>query len=208
MTNTARRLDEPALMTVEEFLDWRGGVPGLIYELVDGVVRAQDAPSATHGTIHANVTTLIVNRLRRHRPGCRLVLTPGIRPQLNAAWNHRIPEMAVTCTPSKPDVRDIENPILIVEVLSPSNRADTWSNVPLYATLPSVQEILLVGSTRIGAELLRRQPNGVWPDNSTKIDSVGGAQLDCIGVTLSLAEIYADTHFEAEAREMAARGTA
>jgi hypothetical protein len=37
------------LMTTDQFLAWRGGAPGIIYELVDGVVRAQDALSATHG---------------------------------------------------------------------------------------------------------------------------------------------------------------
>ena len=203
MSNATRRLDldDTPLMTVADFLDWQGGTHGIIYELVDGVIRAQDVPSATHGSVHANVTTAIVNHLRKHRPGCRLIITPGIRPHLNANWNHRIPEMAVTCTPSKADVRDIENPTLIVEILSPSNRADTWSNVPLYATLPSVLEIVLIESTRVGAQVLRRGANGVWPENPAQIDAVAGIGLDSVGLVMPTVEIYRDTHLEADARD-------
>ena len=207
MTSAARGLDlDPPLMTVEEFIPWAERQHGVIYELVDGRPRAQDGPSATHGSVHANVAAMIHAHLRQHRPGCRLVLTPGIRPHLAATWNHRIPEMAVTCTPSKPDVRDIENPTLIVEILSPSNRADTWSNVPLYATLPSVLEIVLIESMRVGAQVLRRGANGVWPENPTQIDPVVGIALDSIGLVMPMVELYRDTHLEADAREAAKSG--
>jgi hypothetical protein len=35
----------------------------------------------------------------------------------------------VTCTRYETEEYDVSNPVLIVEVLSPSNRADTWRNV-------------------------------------------------------------------------------
>jgi hypothetical protein len=58
---------DPQPMTVDEFLAWRGGVPGIIYELVDGMVRAQDAPSATPGSVLTNLTSLIRSHLHRAR---------------------------------------------------------------------------------------------------------------------------------------------
>lgn len=200
---TAARHLEPPLMTVEEFLAWRGGVPGIIYELVDGVARAQDAPSATHGSVHSNLIYMIMHHLKTFHPRCRLVTTPGIRPHLAATWNHRIPEMAITCTPSKASVRDIEHPIVIVEVLSESNYRDTLSNVPLYASLPSVTEILLVDSTDVAAQILRRGEDGVWPDNPVPIEPSIGCRLETFDLTLPFADLYADTHLEAEAKSLA-----
>ena len=55
-------------------------------------------------------------------------------------------------------------PILFIEILSPSNEVETWANVWTYASIPSVAEILVVHSTRVAAELLRREANGQWPD--------------------------------------------
>jgi Uma2 family endonuclease len=196
---TAVLRTDPQPMTVDEFLAWRGGVPGVIYELVDGVVRAQDAPSATHGSVHTNLIRTIATHLKAHWPRCRLVTTPGIKPHLAAAWNHRIPEMAITCTPSKPNVRDIEHPIVIVEVLSESNFRDTWSNVPLYASLPSVQEILLVESTAVGAHVLRRAADGVWPADASPVDAKLGCRVESFDLSLPFPEIYADTYLEADA---------
>lgn len=195
------------LLTVEQFLAWSGGVPGIIYELVDGVVRAQDAPSATHGSVQSNLTYMIMAHLKAHWPRCRLVTTPGIRPLLAATWNHRIPEMAITCTPSKPNVRDIEHPIVIVEILSASNFGDTWSNIPLYASLPSVMEILLVESTVVGAHSLRRATDGTWPADPAPVDAKAGCRIESFDLTLPFSEIYADTHLEGDAVAATEPGT-
>ena len=138
----AFKLSDP--MTVEEFLRWNGGEPGIIYELVDGVVRAQDPASDTHNMIYGNLHGEIRNHLRAHRPHCRIVPTAGLQPRLRANWNWRVPELAVTCTPNRKDVHATEGAILVVEVLSPTNENATWGNVPLYASLPTVAEILLV----------------------------------------------------------------
>ena len=78
-----RRFDMP-MMTADEFLEWKGGVPGVVYELVDGVVRAQDAASTGHGGIHTNLIRLIDTHLLAHHPRCRVVTAPGIRPHIAA----------------------------------------------------------------------------------------------------------------------------
>jgi Uma2 family endonuclease len=56
-------------------------------------------------------------------------------------------------------------PVLIIEILSPSNWPETWTNVWAYTTIPSVREILIVHSTKIGVELLRRDAAGHWPEH-------------------------------------------
>jgi Uma2 family endonuclease len=86
------------------------------------------------------------------------------------------------------------DPILLIEILSPGDAADTWDNVPHYASLPSVAEIVIVHSTRVRAELLRRDAKGDWPENPTVLDAQGVISLESIGLELPLAEAYARTH--------------
>ena len=38
----------------------------------------------------------------------------------------------------------LADPVLLIEILSPSYQAETWANVWAYATIPSVQEILVL----------------------------------------------------------------
>lgn len=188
MTVTARP-NRPPLMTVDEFLALPGDGTGRILELFEGVVRAQDSASDGHGTIQANLIREIGSHLKANRADCRVVAAPGVQPNLRADWNYRIPEIAVTCTPHRLDVHKTPHPLVVVEVLSPSNAADTWNNVALFATLPSVAEIVVVESENVAAHLLRRDADGTWPKNPTTIEA-GSVHLASIDLDLPLAEIY------------------
>ena len=91
-----------------------------------------------------------------------MITTPGIRPRIRAHWNVRIPDLVVTC--ERPDRHQplVTQPVLAVEILSPSSEADSWANVWAYTSIPSVHEILVVQSLQVDAELLRRLPGGDW----------------------------------------------
>ena len=164
-----------------------------IAELVDGVIRLQDPASDTHNTIFANLVREISIHVRAHQPQCRAVATPGIRPKLRKKQNWRVPEIAVTCAPNRKDVHATEGATLIVEVLSRHNRRDTWGNVPLYASVPTVQEMLLVDSEKVEVHLLRRQPDGNWPDDPTVLGPGAIIELTSIGMSLPLAVAYEGT---------------
>jgi Uma2 family endonuclease len=90
-----------------------------------------------------------------------------------------IPSRPSCATPNDRDERALTDPVLIVEILSPSNQAATWTNVWAYTTIPSVQEILVLRSDRIAASLLRRQPDTTWPDRPIDITE-GPLTLDSI----------------------------
>ena len=77
-----------------------------------------------------------------------LVTAPEIIPRVRANENFRIPDLAVTCTRYDTEEYDVSNPVLIVEILSPSNRSETWQNVWSFTTIPSVREILVLSSTK------------------------------------------------------------
>ena len=191
MSNAPQPL--PPLMTVADFLDWPGDGTDTRYELVDGVLRAMAPGSDAHNTIVANLAGLIWQHLRHSRPQCRLVMALGVQIRTRAEWNFRVPDLGVTCTPNRAGEVMTPDPILLVEVLSPGNVNDTYESVRGYATLPSVQEIALIHSTRIKAEVLRRDEREAWPDDPVVVDR-DALRLESIGATLALKDIYVGTH--------------
>ena len=97
----------------------------------------------------------------------------------------------MTCARPSLDLM-VSEPVLLVEVLSPSNEADTRANIWAYTTIPSVRELLVVNSTRIEAELLRRDSNGVWPEQPELIGP-GQATLVSVDLTIPLTALYRTT---------------
>jgi Uma2 family endonuclease len=181
------------MLDVADFIDWPGDGTGTRYELIDGVLRAMAPGIDAHNTIIMNLGRLIGNHLAQHRPGCRVVAAPGVQPRVRAEWNFRVPDLGVTCAPNKAGDVFTPDPILLIEVLSPSNAADTYESVRAYATLPSVKEILVVHSTRIEIEVLLRGADGNWPANPTNL-KIGTISLESIRSGIAVTDIYANTH--------------
>lgn len=181
----------PDPMTVAEFLTW--DAPGdQHWQLVDGEPQAMAPANRTHNGILGELGRLIGNHLLEHGSPCSVVPTPGVIPRVRADINFRIPDLGVTCSDYQEEEYDLADPVLLVEILSPSNRAETWANVWAYTTLPSVQEILVMHSTRIGAELLRRNPDGSWPERSVPVND-GDLELASIDFRVPLAALYRTT---------------
>jgi Uma2 family endonuclease len=44
---------------------------------------------------------------------------------VHANLNVRVPDLAVTCSRPEPDDKLLRDPLVVIEILSPSNRADT-----------------------------------------------------------------------------------
>ena len=181
----------PERMTVAEFLAW-DAPGGERWQLVDGEPQAMAPANRTHNGILGELGRLIGNHLLERGSPCTVVPTPGVIPRVRADTNFRIPDLGVTCSDYQEEEYDLTDPILLVEVLSPSNRAETWTNVWAYTTLPSVQEILVLHSARIGAELLRRNPDGSWPERSATIDA-GDIELASIDFRTPLAALCRTT---------------
>ena len=140
----------PVRMSVEEFLNWDSG-DALKYELVDGEPRAMAPANRTHGILQGRLATLINNHLDREQRPCSLVVEPGVVPRLLPDHNVRVPDLAVTCAPYQTEEAVLTDPVLLIEILSPSNQAKTWTNVWAYTSIPSVLEILICA------------PIGLWP---------------------------------------------
>ena len=184
----------PPMMTVADFIEWPGDGTDTRYELVDGELRAMAPGADSHNTIVANLSALLWNHLRGAHSPCRVVSAPGVQPRARADWNFRIPDVGVTCAPNRAGDVMTPEPVLLIEVLSPGNKQDTYENVRAYTTLPSVREIVVVHSTAVKAEVLVRGADGHWPPNATEIGAGGMLALASIGAEIALAEVYAGTH--------------
>jgi Uma2 family endonuclease len=175
----------PFLMTAAAFLDWDTPDGSDRWELVDGIPRAMAPPSDRHALIHGETGRLIGNHLAEQRPDCRVGIGAGLQPN---DYNVRIPDITVSCGPLADD-RLLAGPIVVIEILSPSNASDTWRNVTLYTAMPSVREILVINSVDIRVHLLRRQEDGAWlnPVVLTLGDTV---TLQSIDFTAPIAALY------------------
>ena len=139
------------------------------------------------------------NRLSGRGGPCSEVTTPGVIPRVRSDANLRIPDLAVTCAAYREEEEALAEPVLVVEILSPSNQAETWSNVWEYTTIPSVREILVVHSATIGADLLRRGADGSWPERAEPLTE-GVLRLDSIGFAVPLAALYRTTRLAPRSR--------
>jgi len=185
----------PPLMTVETFLEWQPP-DGRMWQLVDGQPQAMAPASLTHGMIQIELARQIANHLVEGRGPCRLIGSPGTQPNVNADQNVRIPDLAVTCDPVPPGTKLMSRPLLIIEILSASNRAETWSNVWTYTSQPSVREIVVASSLAVEVHVLRRTADGAWPATPTRLTE-GDLILESIDLTLPLAALYRDTGLRA-----------
>jgi Uma2 family endonuclease len=196
MTSAMRR-KAPHHMTVDEFIAWAGDGR---WQLIDGEPRAMSPASATHGIIQARLAFLLNQHLYARGSQCVVVTEPAIVPRVRSRSNMRVPDLAVTCSPVEAGQIALPEPVLVIEILSPTNESDTWENVWTYVSIPSVQEVLVVRAASIAADLLRRREDGTWPDEPIQIRRDDTLNLASIGLNCPLAELYTGTYLARGAR--------
>jgi Uma2 family endonuclease len=175
----------PKRMTLAEFLQWDDGTD-CRYELLDGMPVMMAPTLEAHGELAAALAMQLGSRVRRP---CRVISEAGIVIP-DRAETYYVADLAVTCAPREPGRSMVVDPVLVVEVLSPSTgQVDRWRKVADYRTLPTVQEILVVFSDERRVEVQRRTPDG-WRVE----DLIGQAEnaLACCDAPVPLHAIYRD----------------
>ncbi|MEO8714267.1 MAG: Uma2 family endonuclease [Acetobacteraceae bacterium] len=191
MSAASKSPASPARMTVDEFLNWESG-DGSRWQLVDGEPRCMAPANRTHGSIQTRLSQLLSNHLEDQGGSCAVVTAPGVVPHMFSKYNMRVPDLAVTCSPYEIEESSLNDPVLIIEILSPSNPADTWANVWTYTTIPSLREVLVVRTDVIACELLRRRSDNTWPSAPEAITS-GDIVLESADFRVPLIDIYRTT---------------
>jgi Uma2 family endonuclease len=153
-------------------------------EYVNGEVFAMVGASRNH----ARITLNIGSRLNESLKAPCWAAVSDMKVHVEAANAYYYPDVVVSCSADQPDPYVVANPVLVVEVLSPSTeRTDQREKRLNYQTIPSVREILLVAQDRCWIELYRRDRDG-WAVEQV-IDQ-GTFDLASVGLTLSLDDIY------------------
>ena len=173
-------------MTLDEFLRWDDGTDTR-YELIDGFPVAMAPPDEAHRILALRLGAQIDAALAGQRP-CNAQIERGVvRP--DRADSYYAPDIAVTCEPNAPGRQAMVDPILIIEILSPSTeRSDRRLKLPAYQNLQSVREIMLIDADTYHAELYRRE-NDHWG-----IELVRGAEasfsLVSVDLRILMSEFY------------------
>jgi len=184
----------PRRMTVDEFQNWEPPehLRQRRWQLFDGEPRCMSPTNENHGAIQSEAAFLLISHLRASQSPCRVVTAPGVIPRVLADFNERVPDLGVTCAPAAGD-KVLKDPVVLIEILSPSNERDTRANVWAYTSIPSVQEVLLLGSTSISAELLARGADGDWPKSPLLLGPDDHVRLSSLGFEAPLRAFYRGT---------------
>jgi Uma2 family endonuclease len=179
-------------MTLEEFYAWDSG-DELRYELIDGVPVALPLPRNAHGKILSALARYIVDALDGPLKGTACIRAGILSPSRSNSFYQA--DLAVSCKPQLDDRHEMSEPLLIVEVLSPSTEdKDRKIKLVDYRKIPSVQEVLMVDCTRRYCELHRRLDDDRWL-TELLVDLNATVTLESIGAVLTLSDIYANISF-------------
>lgn len=185
---------QPLRMSLGEFLDWPGDGRAKHYQLIDGEVRPMPVTDVAHGMVQANVAFAIWDAVPAAGATYRGAINAAIVPSLRSDANLRVADIAYFTGVAAAGQIAVTEPVLLVEILSQVNEAETREAVRAYTTIPSVQEILVVRSTRIAAEVLRRGADGGWPNAPEEVGPGGTIRLDSIGLACAIGDFYDGTH--------------
>jgi Uma2 family endonuclease len=181
-------------ISVEDYLESEKISP-VKREYVDGEIYAMAGASDYHNIIAGALYAFLFNHLRNS--SCvPFIGDIKVRVTKNVYY---YPDVLVSCeeNPENPYFRN--QPILIIEVTSPSTKhIDRREKLLFYQQMPSVQEYAIVDQHRVNIEIHRRQPNGGWITYFFDKDDEE-IEFESVGLTLSIAEIYRRVRFEKNA---------
>jgi Uma2 family endonuclease len=186
MAEAARREDWPR--TVEEFEAWHARQPER-WEFIGGQPRLMAPASMKHAIIKNNVGFALRQALADL--GCTALIDG---PQILTDEISAIPDVVVTCAPVDLSTPVIAEPVLIVEVMSPSSEADDagrkWFS---YRKLPSLKHYLVLSQDERAVQVHSRAGD-LWRE---RFIGAGALELDDPPLRLEVDAIYAGTELAA-----------
>ena len=177
-------MSEPAKrrMTAEEFLAWATEQPeGQRYELMDGEIVGM----ASERVAHARAKLQAVNALDRAAKVAGLTceaFPDGVALRVDAQTVYE-PDAMLRCGPPLPgDTVMVEDPVIVVEVFSPSTGGvDTGIKLADYFRIPSIRHYLIV---RPGHRTIIHYARSDADTVSIRILGDGPLRLDPPGIVL------------------------
>jgi len=173
-------------MTLDEFLRWDDGTE-THYELIGGFPVAMAPPAEAHRILAMRLGSRIDAALSKRRP-CNAQIEAGVI-RADRADTYFEADIAATCEGNESGRQAIKDPFLIVEILSPSTeRHDRRVKLPAYRQIATVQEIVLIASDGLYAELHRRA-GGQWITEILRVCEAAIA-LTSVGIEIPMSDLY------------------
>jgi Uma2 family endonuclease len=175
-------------MNVDEFLAWADGRPGR-HELFRGEVYAMSPETAGHADKKAAVYIAMLTGIRALSLPCH-VFPDGMTVRIDDTTAYE-PDALLYCGPKlPPSAVEVPNPVIVVEVLSPSTRQfDASIKLAGYFRLPSVAHYLIVDPAQ---PLIVHHSRGAGDTILTHVVTDGIITLQPPGLELAVADIYPD----------------
>jgi Uma2 family endonuclease len=173
------------LLTVDEFLARADELEGK-WELRDGVAVCMAPERISHILTKSAAVNALAAAIRRAGSPCQ-ALPDGLGVRISAR-SMFIPDALVYCGPRlPPDTREISDPVIVVEVLSPSTAPYDQVDKLAYFSLPSVMHYLILNpDTRRGVLHKLGQSGGI----ETSILREGTLRLDPPGLEVEVADLF------------------
>jgi Uma2 family endonuclease len=171
---------------VDEFLAWAEGRPGR-YELFRGEVYAMSPEVVGHTEVKGAVYVALLTAIRARGLPCHTLTDgPTVRIDSDTAYE---PDALVYCGEKLPPTAlEVPNPVIVVEILSPSTRRiDVSIKLSGYFRLPSLTHYLIVDPAQPSVV---HHARGTGDAILTRIVTEGAITLDPPGLKLALSDIY------------------
>lgn len=183
------RVQNYTAVSEEDYLRLEAQSP-VRHEYVGGEMFAMTGGTLRHNAIALNIATALRAHLRD--TPCRAFMN-DVRVRVARAHAYYYPDLIVACArdgrPLDLGAVTVDDPILVMEVLSPATEAtDRREKLLAYRTLPSLSEYVLVSQDEAGVEIHRRHGDIGWE----KIEYAGPETvgLFSVGLEIDMRAIY------------------
>jgi Uma2 family endonuclease len=173
--------------TADEFIAWALEQPTGRFELDNGVVVAMAPERANHAVAKLNAVIALHNAIGARGHPCQ-ALPDGMSIRVNDRTVYE-PDALVRCGPPLAgDAIEVVDPIIVVEVVSPSSRGvDRGAKLASYFSLPSVRHYLIVDTDKQVVIHHRRDEKG---EIGVRIVHEGLLTLDPPGLAIEVRDVF------------------
>ncbi|MFM7975815.1 MAG: Uma2 family endonuclease [Pirellula sp.] len=184
--------DKPDFYSAEEYLQLEAQSLRKS-EYVDGWIRAMTGASIRHNCIKLNCTILLGNNLKGQK--CRPYDSDTkVRIFRDGKRRFYYPDVQVVCESNDPSSVFQDRPVLIIEVLSPSTRAnDLHEKLEAYQSIPSLECYIVLEQHQPIASMWRRSKRTWIKETIQGIDAT--IDLPFLSCMLAMEDIYEDIAF-------------
>jgi Uma2 family endonuclease len=165
-------------------------------EYIDGWVRAMTGATVRHNKVKSNIMIELGGLLKANR--CQ-PFDSDMKLRIRRFGRTRFyyPDLQIVCESNEPTAMFQDQPVLLVEVLSPSTRRyDLDEKMSAYLSIPSLECYIVLEQHQPIAIAMRRSKGGFLRETIEGVESK--IDLPFLGCSLSMREIYEGIEFTAE----------